>query len=76
MSKKEISFDSPKYKGVGKNKKLLNYIQGSLDDCYKMKNMAIQHIESFNYAMGTILKILFSKMHNINRQFRIRKTRT
>ena len=58
MSKKEISFDSPKYKGVGKNKKLLNYIQGSLDDCYKMENMAIQHIESFNYAMGTILKIL------------------
>ena len=41
-----------------KHYNLLQYIQGSLKNSDKMKDMAKQHIESFNYSMTKILKIL------------------
>ena len=41
-----------------KNEKLIKYITGSLDNPLKMENIARQHIDSFNYAMTDILKII------------------
>ena len=41
-----------------KNEKLLKYITGSLDNPSKMENIARQHIDSFNYAMTDVLKII------------------
>ena len=38
--------------------KHIKYITGTLDNPFKMQNMAKQHIDSFNYAMTDILKIL------------------
>ena len=54
MNEDNCTFKTPKYHEGGKNKKLLYYIQGSLDNSLKMKNMAYQHIDSFNYAMTNI----------------------
>ena len=38
--------------------KLIKYITGSLDNPNKMENIAKQHIDSFNYAMTDVLKIV------------------
>ena len=45
-------------KTTNKNEKLLKYITGSLDNPNKMENIARQHIDSFNYAMTDVLKII------------------
>lgn len=57
-SSKESIYSIPKYHKSTKNKTLLHQIQCSLSNAEKMKNIAIQHISSFNYAMTSILKIL------------------
>jgi hypothetical protein len=41
-----------------KYEKLIKYITGSLDNPNKMENIAKQHIDSFNYAMTDVLKII------------------
>ena len=41
-----------------KYEKLIKYITGSLDNPNKMENLAKQHIDSFNYAMTDVLKII------------------
>ena len=41
-----------------KNEKLIKYITGSLDNPLKLENFARQHIDSFNYTMTDILKII------------------
>ena len=41
-----------------KNEALIKYIIGSLDNPNKMENIARQHIDSFNYAMTDVLKII------------------
>ena len=41
-----------------KFEKLIKYITGSLDNPNKMENIAKQHIDSFNYAMTDVLKII------------------
>ena len=53
---KDISNNSQKK--TSKNDKLIKYITGSLDNPYKMENIARQHIDSFNYAMTDVLKII------------------
>ncbi|MCQ2817488.1 MAG: DNA-directed RNA polymerase I subunit RPA2 [archaeon] len=51
-------FPPPKYLNSKKNEKLLRQMQCDLNDVDKIKNMASHHIDSFNYAMNNILKII------------------
>ena len=48
----------PKYHTGKKHRKLLSQMQCSLEHSDKMQNIAKQHIDSFNYAMSSILKLL------------------
>ena len=61
LSHKEGQFAPPKYLTHNQNEindKLLRQYQCDLTDVEKMKDLANQHIDSFNYAMTSVLKIL------------------
>ena len=54
-NKNDTSFVNSK---PDKYEKLIKYITGTLDNPNKMENIAKQHIDSFNYAMTDVLKII------------------